>query len=61
MNKDSHMKLAISLFGFSIAIALGICVLLFGWGLEIKSWGWVIWGNIGAAFIGAFFQVLAKD
>jgi hypothetical protein len=55
------MKLAISLFGMIIAMALSVCVMLFGWGLEVKSWGWVIWGSIGSAFIGAFFQAIVND
>jgi hypothetical protein len=55
------MKLAISLMGMIIATGLGFSVMVFGWGLEVKSWGWVIWGSIGSAFIGAFFQAIVND
>lgn len=39
--------------GLIIAIGMPILVLINGWGLEPKSWGWII----GASFFG---QVLAQ-
>lgn len=50
-------KFLLSFIGFGIAIGLGIAVMIHGWGLEPISWGWVIWGNIGAALLGALFQI----
>lgn len=53
-------KFLISLIGFIFAMGLSILIMIFGWGLEVQSWGWVIWGYIGAAFIGALFQIRSE-
>ena len=31
---------------YAALVALGILVLMYGWGLEPKSWGWIIGGNV---------------
>ena len=37
----------ISIFLGAIGIALGILVLIHGWGLEPQSWWWIIGGGVG--------------
>ena len=41
-------KLIVSIFGIVIATATSILVLIKGWGLEPKSWWWII----GVALLG---------
>jgi hypothetical protein len=55
------MKLLAHLFGLTITMGLSFCVMWFGWGLRPVSWGWVIWGSIGAVFVGAVISVLGDD
>lgn len=55
------MKILVSLFSTVVLFALSICVMIFGWGLKPVSWGWVIWGSIGAVFVTALIQVLCDD
>lgn len=55
------MKALAILFSTAALFGLSICVMLFGWGLRPVSWGWVIWGGIGAIFVSAFIQVLSDE
>lgn len=55
------MKMLAILFSSTVLFGLSICIMLFGWGLKPVSWGWVIWGGIGAIFLSAFIQVLCDD
>lgn len=48
-------KLLLGLIGFGLSIGLGILIMIFGWGLEPISWGWVVWGNIGSALVAGLF------
>jgi len=50
-------KFVFHLLGMAVAIGLGIAVMIHGWGLNPVSWGWVIWGSIGSAFIGAIISL----
>jgi len=38
-------KIIVVLAGISLAIAVSILVMINGWGLEPKSWWWIIGGN----------------
>lgn len=49
-------KFLLSLIGYGLAIGIGILVMMFGWGLEPASWGWIIGGGIGGSLLGALFQ-----
>jgi len=52
---DDLRKLVTVLTGFVIAIVVSVLVMINGWGLEPKSWWWII----GVNFIGlAFAQLL---
>lgn len=50
-------KFLLSLIGFGIAIGLGILVMIYGWGLQPVSWGWIVGGGVGSALLGAVFQL----
>lgn len=55
------MKALVALLSAAVIFGLSLCVMLFGWGLEPKSWSWVIWGNIGAILVSAIIQAIAAD
>lgn len=60
--KGKYMtRFLLSLVGYFVALVLGICIMLFGWGLTPYSWGWIIGGGIGASLLGALFQLTDKD
>jgi len=40
-------KGVVLIFGFIIGLALTIAVMIFGWGLEPKSWWWILGGGVG--------------
>ncbi len=46
-------KIVVAISGMCLAIVLGVLVLIHGWGLEPKSWWWII----GVGFFG---QVMAQ-
>lgn len=50
-------KFFLSLIGFFLAIGIGIAVMIYGWGLQPVSWGWILGGGIGGALVGALFQL----
>ena len=52
------IKFLFSLIGFFIAVGLGICVMLFGWGLVPLSWGWIIGGGIGGSLLATIFGLV---
>jgi hypothetical protein len=33
-----------------MSFGLGVAVLIYGWGLEPRSWTWIIGGGVGARF-----------
>jgi Kef-type K+ transport system membrane component KefB len=39
-------KILAALFVATLSLGIGICVMMFGWGLEPKSWGWIIGGSL---------------
>jgi len=47
-------KFLVSLFGIVVSMGISILVLIHGWGLEPKSWMWII----VLAFIGNFVAAL---
>uniref|UniRef100_A0A6M3IS46 Uncharacterized protein n=1 Tax=viral metagenome TaxID=1070528 RepID=A0A6M3IS46_9ZZZZ len=50
---DALRKLVIVIFGLCIAVGLSILVMIKGWGLEPKSWWWIIG-------VGIFGQIFAQ-
>jgi len=51
---DDLRRFVISVFGVFISITTSITVMIFGWGLTVKSWWWVI----GVYFIGSLLAIL---
>ena len=39
-------KVIASIFGFILSLIISIAVMIYGWGLEPKSWAWIILGGI---------------
>lgn len=40
------MKTAASILLLILSVIVTILVLIYGWGLEVKSWGWIAFGAI---------------
>lgn len=53
-------KFLLSIVGLFFTLGVGILVMIHGWGLEPKSWGWILGGSLVAVLIGALFR-LADD
>lgn len=46
----------------AVVIFVGhILVMIYGWGLEPNSWGWILFGNFVSILIAAILQVAAKS
>lgn len=53
-------KAIVIIFGTILVILLGIGVLMYGWGLEPKSWWWIIGGGVGLRFLILVMEAAAK-
>lgn len=45
---------------FAIGLTLGILAMIHGWGLEPKSWWWIIGVGVGGRFIAMLMQEIVK-
>jgi len=54
------MKFAICLIGYFFVMILSIWIMIYGWGLQPQSWGWVVFGYLTTSIIGAIFSVVEK-
>ena len=59
--KDALKNLLVVLLGLVLNIVVSISVLQRGWGLEIQSWGWVIFGPLAAQIIVQSVLALTKE
>ena len=50
-------RFLICLVGYFFAIGMGVMVMIFEWGMEPVSWGWIVGGQVAAALVGAMFQL----
>lgn len=50
-------KFSLALFGWFILMGVGILVMIFGWGLEPRSWGWILFGNTIGAIVASLFKL----
>lgn len=50
-------RFLISLIGFGLILGLGMMTMIYGWGLEPASWGWIIGGGIGSALLAGIFRI----
>ena len=46
---------------FVCSVALSIMVLMFGWGLEVQSWGWILFGCFLQIVLLAINLTIAKE
>ncbi|KKM65230.1 hypothetical protein LCGC14_1493340 [marine sediment metagenome] len=44
-------KVMLSLFGAALIFILHLATMMWGWGLEVTSWGWVIGGWAASAIV----------
>ena len=51
---DILRRLIVTMFGLFMAVIFSILVMIYGWGLEPKSWWWII----GIGFFGQLFALL---
>jgi len=55
-------KFLVAVLGLVVAVATTILVLMKGWGLEPKSWGWIIGVSLfGHLFSQLIFEAAKKD
>jgi hypothetical protein len=54
-------KLLSILFLGAMSMALSIAIMIYGWGLEAQSWGWIIGGSLGGRFILALIESANKE
>lgn len=47
-------------FVYSLGIALGVAVSMYGWGLEPKSWWWIIGGGVAGRVVIEILGVISK-
>ena len=50
------MKIAMGFICFIFIGVVSVLVMIFGWGIEPVSWGWIIGGYLMTAVIGAMFS-----
>ena len=53
-------KFLLLLTSYVIATGIGILVMIFGWGVEPVSWGWILGGTFIASFVGALVQLVEE-
>ena len=53
-------KFIVMMFGMSIGVGTSVAVGIKGWGLEPKSWWWIIGVYLIGQFIGLVFVEIAK-
>jgi hypothetical protein len=54
-------KIIASFAIFALTIIVGILVMIQGWGLEPKSWWWIIGGGVFIKFALAILEVIQKN
>ena len=54
-------KFVVLLFGIAIGLLTTIAVMIKGWGLEPKSWKWIIGIYLLGHFVSLIMMAIAKD
>lgn len=49
-------KVAIYFLMMTIVFGIGYLVLIFGWGLEARSWGWILGGGFVQIFVASILR-----
>lgn len=53
-------KIALNLIALAVLLGTSILVMIHGWGLEAKSWGWILGGTLAGLFIAAVLKAVAE-
>lgn len=54
-------KLIVALIMYGLIVGVSIAGMIYGWGLEIKSLGWIVVCSLGSLFLAVVVQTLNKD
>jgi uncharacterized membrane protein HdeD (DUF308 family) len=54
-------KLLLYMFGYTLIIATGILIMIYGWGLKPENWWWVILGNVFGLTFARAVVVIAES
>jgi hypothetical protein len=54
-------KLCTILLGYIVGIVSSILIMIYGWGLEPKSWLWIIGGGVFLSLLGEVLVSISKD
>jgi hypothetical protein len=49
-------KLLSILFLGAVGMALSIAIMIYGWGLEVRSWGWILGGGLAGRLLLSFIE-----
>lgn len=52
---------AIYFLMMSIVFGIGYLVLIFGWGLEARSWGWILGGGFVQIFVATILNAAEQS
>jgi hypothetical protein len=55
------MNAIAALIILSLACVVGYFTMVFGWGLEVQSWGWYVGGTFGTVFLMSVARGLATE
>lgn len=59
---DTIRKLVTVIFGLVVGVGTSILTMIYGWGLEPKSWFWIIFVSLfGHIFAQVIFLIANKD
>ena len=54
------VQLLASIFILVLIFLLSIAAMIWGWGLEPQSWGWIIWGYVGVFILGILSNIISN-
>ena len=61
LRRSLMTKLIVVLFGFTLTLIVSIWTMIYGWGLEPKSWWWIIGGGIFIRIMIALMEQIGKE
>lgn len=51
----------VSTFVLSLAFMVGYFTMVNGWGVQVQSWGWVVFGWVGSVFLTALSKLVGDS
>lgn len=57
---ETFKSLVIAIFAIGLIFIISTFGMIYGWGLEPKSWGWVVGSHIGILITSALAQITAN-